>query len=111
MKALYYNIQTKDYQLAEIEKLAPFIEKQTGSKARRVYIMQDYPAKAIDNTLLGYKNATNPTDADQSGNTSFGSDTYTSLISLRNELKVDSMVGVRQVSSTLTMGTPVVKEC
>ena len=78
---------------------------------RRVYLLNDYPAKPDDNTLLGYKNASNPTEADQSGNSSFGSDTYTSLISLRNELKVESMLGIKQVSGSITMGTPVVKEC
>jgi len=59
---------------------------------------------------MGYKNASNPTE-NEAGSTSFGSDLYTSLVSLRTELGVDAMIGVKVAPGTVTLASPVVNEC
>ena len=59
---------------------------------------------------MGYKNASNPSE-NEAGSSSFGSDLYTSLVSLRTELGVDAMIGVKMAPGNLTLASPLVKEC
>ena len=59
---------------------------------------------------MGYKNASNPSE-NEAGSSSFGSDLYTSLVSLRTELNVDAMIGVKMAPGNLTLASPLVKEC
>lgn len=53
-KVLHYNIQTKDYQLLDIESLSQYFKKQNIT-ANKLYLLRDYPAASKDESLLIYK--------------------------------------------------------
>ncbi|TNV82184.1 hypothetical protein FGO68_gene13014 [Halteria grandinella] len=114
-KVLHYNLQTKDYTLFDLDNgqtLPDFLSKHVPMTTGRLYLLRNFPSPTLDNSLLAYRNTTQETQTSGHAETStFGSDTYANLVSLRSELGVDAIVGVvNSQGSLLSPGSPEVKE-
>lgn len=94
---MHYNLQTKDYTLFDMEDqtVPEFLAKHIPMRQSRLYLLKNFPSASLDNNLLAYRITTQETQTSGHAETStFGSDTYANLVSLRSELGADAIVGV-----------------
>ncbi len=89
-------MQTKDYNLVEIEDLQQYFVKQNQFSFGRLYFLNKYPNSAKDDTLMQFKPLMNAEgEEDPAQKSSYGTDVFAALTSLRSAVECDALIGVR----------------
>ena len=83
IKALIYNIQTKDYRLREFEDLNSFLNSNSGPNSRQFYMIRDFPS--------GNELTIAPVSRDES---IYGSEAYVALAGLKKNQGISQIIGV-----------------